>query len=218
MEIDKEEMLRRRKYEVALAASKRAEEKAATLKRATRSAKSRLLATTKSEKWHRMTLAWLEREVGYTGEMASARVWLRHQPIREYGHLLAPFAQNLPAATNIEIEVAAVKANFEDWNAKGNALLLDRAKRAYAAELESFRAWQRENPDKLGWRKKSATRAQGFLINRLAIAVGIELPSRLNRGDAHDWIVHNGGNPRLEPATHERPPQSPPHEDGMGAP
>jgi len=94
----------------------------------------------------------------------------------------------------------------------------------YAAELESFRAWQRENPDNLAWRKKPATRAQVFLIARLAVARGIESPSRLNRGDAHDWIEHNGGNPRLEPDAQEKitqprlDPEAPPHEDGMGEP
>ncbi len=197
MEYDREAARRRRDYEKALAAKAQLEEKLARLSRATRNAKSRLLATTKSEQWHRMTLGWLDREAGYTGEMAPARVWLRHQTVHEYVQLLAPHAVEMPDATNVAIEVAAVRANLADWSAKGEALLLDRAKRAYMEDLASFARWQREHPGEDGWRKKPATSAQGFLVSRTAATLGIDAPLRMTRGEAFDWLERHGGNLRL---------------------
>lgn len=197
MEYDREAARRRRDYEKALAAKAQLEEKLAKLSRATRNAKSRLLATTKSEQWHRMTLGWLDREAGYTGEMAPARVWLRHQSIHDYIELLAPHAATMPGATNLDIEVAAVRANLDDWSARGEAMLLDRAKAAYAEDLAGFARWQREHPGEDGWRRKPATRAQGFLVNRTAATLGIDAPLRMTRGDAFDWLERHGGNLRL---------------------
>ncbi len=197
MEYDREAARRRRDYEKALAAKAQLEEKLARLSRVTRNAKSRLLATTKSEQWHRMALGWLDREAGYTGEMASARVWVRHQTIHDYIQLLAPYAATMPDATNLEIEVAAVHANLDDWSARGEALLLDRAKAAYAEDLAGFARWQREHPGEDGWRRKPATRAQGFLVSRTAATLGIDAPLRMTRGDAFDWLERHGGNLRL---------------------
>lgn len=212
MEYDREEMRRRREYEEALAAQKKLEEKLAGLKRAARTAKGRLLSsTTRSETWHRMSLGWLDRNAGYDGEMASARVYLRWLPIHDYLQALLPFAAEMPDdAANVEIEVAAVRANLDDWTARGNALLLDRAKRDYAAEAASFAAWQRDNPGRDAWRKKPPTRSQGFLVARMAAALNLEPPTRMNRGDAHDWIADHGGNPRLGDQT---PPSSPDEND-----
>lgn len=197
MEYDREAARRRRDYEKAMAAKAQLEERLAKLSRDARNAKSRLLATTKSEQWHRMTLGWLDREAGYTGEMASARVWLRHQTIQEYLQLLAPYAAGMLEAPNIELEVAAVRDNLDDWSAKGEALLLDRAKRDYREDLASFARWQREHPGEDAWRKKPATRAQGFLVSRTAAALGINAPLRMTRGDAFDWLERHGGNLRL---------------------
>lgn len=210
MDFDREESRRRREYDEALAAQKKLEEKLAALKRAARTAKGRLLSsTTRSETWHRMSLAWLDREAGYDGEMASARVYLRWLPVHDYVRALAPFAEAMPAATNLQIEVAAVKANLADWTARGDALLLHRAKRDYAAESASFAAWQQDHPDHDAWRRKPPTRSQGFLIARTAAALDVEPPLRMNRGEAHDWITRHGGNPRLAdaapPPTHPVP-------------
>lgn len=205
MDYDREEMRRRREYDKAMAAQNRMLEKVAELKRAARSAKSRLLATTRSEQWHRMALGWLDREAGYTGEMASARVWLRNQPLRTYVELMLQAANGMSSATNLEIEVAAVNANLAEWSAKGDALLLERAKRDYAADGASFEAWQREHPDHETWRRKPPTRAQGFLIARMTAALDIEPPVRPNRGEAHDWIAAHGGNPRLDDEGSDHP-------------
>lgn len=216
MDYDRDEMRRRREYDRARAAHDKMLEKLAELKRAARSAKSRLLATTRSEQWHRMTLGWLDREAGYTGEMASARVWLRSQPLRTYVDLMLQAANGMGSATNIEIEVAAVNAHLSEWAAKGDALLLERAKRDYAADAASFAAWQREHPDHETWRRKPPTRAQGFLIARMTVVLGIEPPLRPNRGEAHEWIAAHGGNHRLG-GEDTAPPPSPPRHGGGDA-
>ena len=197
MEYDAIEARRRREYEAAIAVERRAEERLAEIKRRARNAKGRLLSTTRSEQWHRMALAWLERDVGYTGEMAAARVWLRHQPLDAYIELVAPFAAAMPGATIIAAEVAAVRAHLDEWTKRGEALLLDRAARAYAEDVAGFRVWQRDHPDSNAWRRKAMTKSQGFLIGRMVAALDLEPPARMNRGEAHDWIEQRGGNPRL---------------------
>jgi hypothetical protein len=196
MEYDVTEARRRREYEAAIAAKRKAEERLAEINRKARNAKTRLLSTTRSEQWHRMSLAWLERDAGYTGEMASARVWLRHQPLDAYIALVAPFAAE-PGAASLAAEVAAVRANLTEWTKRGEALLLNRARRAYDEDVASFRVWQRDHPDNRSWRRKQMTRSQGFLIGRMAATLDVEPPIRMNRGEAHDWIEAHGGNPRL---------------------
>ena len=197
MDYDKDERRRRRELEKAQAAQNEMEQKLAKLKQVTRNAKTRLLATTRSEQWHRMSLAWVDRDAGYNGEMATARVWLRHMSPQDYIAIIAQFAEKMPGATNLQVEVAAVHANREVWNSLGETFLLDRAKRSYAAEAAKFRAWQQEHPDSDGWRKKPPTRDQGFLIGRMCAVLEIEAPTRMNRGEAHEWIERHGGNPRL---------------------
>lgn len=197
MDYDRNEGRRRRELEKALAAKKKLEARFAELTRKARTAKSRLLATTRHESWHRHALAWLDRDAGYDGEMASARVWLRSLPIHDYIAALAPHAEAMPDATNIHVEVAAVRAHHPEWTEKGDALLLDRARRDYADELEGFRVWQRDNPDKKDWRTRPPTSTQLFLISRNATRLGIDEPFNLDRGGAHDWIEAHGGNLRL---------------------
>ena len=197
MEYDAIETRRRRDYETMMAAKRKAEERLAEINRKARNAKSRLLSTTRSEQWHRMSLAWLERDAGYTGEMASARVWLRHQPFDAYISLIAPFAAVQPGASSIAAEIAAVRAHLDDWTKRGEALLLDRASSAYAEDVAGFRVWQRDHPDSTAWRRKPMTRSQGFLIGRMVAALDLEPPARMNRGEAHSWIEQHGGNPRL---------------------
>lgn len=214
MEYDAIETRRRRDYEMMMAAKRKAEERLAEINRKARNAKSRLLSTTRSEQWHRMSLAWLERDAGYTGEMASARVWLRHQPFDAYISLIAPFAAVQPGASSIAAEIAAVRAHLDDWTKRGEALLLDRASGAYAQDVAAFRVWQRDHPDSDAWRRKPMTRSQGFLIGRMVATLDLEPPARMNRGEAHDWIEQHGGNPRLagpqvDPDTPRGPPPFP---------
>ncbi|RVU02147.1 hypothetical protein EOE18_18010 [Novosphingobium umbonatum] len=200
MDYDREEMRLRRVYEKTMAAKKKLEERLARQKEEARSAKSRLQATTKSEQWHRMALAWLDRDAGYTGEMASARVWLKEQTMHKYIELIHAYVDQTKPQRIIDIEVAAVRANLVDWTAKGNALLLRRAYDGYVMECQSFRAWQQGHPDNVAWRKKPATRNQLLLIDRQASALRVPFPGKMNRGEAHDWIERHGGNLRLKAA------------------
>ena len=162
-----------------------------------------------------MALAWLERDAGYTGEMAAARVWLRRQPLDAYIKLVAPFAAAMPGATIIAAEFAAVRAHLDEWTKRGEALLLDRASRAYAEDVAAFRIWQRDNPGSDAWRRKAMTKSQGFLIGRMVAALDLEPPARMNRGEAHDWIEQHGGNPRLaSPPLDPDAPSGPPPASG----
>lgn len=212
MEYDAIEARRRREYEAAIAVERRAAERLTEIKRKARNAKSRLLSTTRSEQWHRMSLAWLERDAGYTGEMASARVWLRHQPFDAYISLIAPFAAVQPGVSSIAAEIAAVRAHLDKWTKRGEVLLLDRASRAYAKDVADFRVRQRDNPGSDAWRRKAMTKSQGFLVGRMVAALDLEPPARMNRGEAHDWIEQHGGNPRLAspPLDPDAPPGPPP--------
>jgi len=211
MEYDAIEARRRREYEAAIAVERRAAERLAEIKRKARNARGRLLSTTRSEQWHRMALAWLERDAGYTGEMAAARVWLRRQPLDAYIKLVAPFAAAMPGATIIAAEFAAVRAHLDEWTKRGEALLLDRASHAYAEDVAGFRVWQRDNPGSDAWRRKAMTKSQGFLIGRMVAALDLEPPARMNRGEAHDWIEQHGGNPRLaSPPLDPDAPHGPP--------
>lgn len=198
MNYDQMELRRRRELERASQRTKKLEEKLAAVRRKQRSAKLALLASTKSETWHRMSLGWLDRQVGYTGEMASARVWIRKLPLEDYVRLLALKANVMPDASNIAVEHACVLANLAEFTAKGDAYLLAQAKQAYAAEAAEFRKWQQSNSEANGWRSKRMTRQQAMLIMRMQTALGIDAPTDLNRGTAHDWIEQHGGNPRLE--------------------
>lgn len=197
MDYDAEEARRRRELEKAIKAQRKAEAKKAEVDRQARSALARLKATTASENWHRMRLRWLDRQKGYDGSMASARVWLRTLPFDQYLHLLAPYAAEMPRSSSLAIEVAAVRANLGLWNEKGEAFLLNEARKAYAEECARFAQWERDNPGKVGWRSKPATRKQRNLMLRTAAHLGIDAPARISCGDAHDWLQAQGGNLRL---------------------
>lgn len=220
MDFDREAARRSREYEEKLDIQRELERKLAELKREARSAKSRLLAaTTKSEPWHKFTLGSLDRDAKYAGEQASARLYVRSLSWEDYCPLMAGMAARMPAGTrNIDIEYALVCEHEESWSSMGDALLLQRAKVAYTADVASFRKWERENPDSDGWRRKPATRGQGFLIARMAQTLGIDPPTRLNRGDAHDWITDHGGNLRLasDAPLQNMPNGSPGEEDKSG--
>ncbi|EZP70385.1 hypothetical protein BV96_03350 [Sphingomonas paucimobilis] len=219
MDFNAEELRRRRAFEGARDAKAKADARAAKARQKVRAAKARLNATMRSEQWHRMSLGWLDREAGYTGEMASARVFLRTLPIRDYIQQISPYAASMPDATNIQMEAAAVRDNLDVWTKRGDALLLERARGDYAAECASFDKWERDNPDKGGWRTQKSTRAQWLLMLRTADALGIAPPRSANRGEAHDWLRAHGGNLRLAAAnsgtTGDMPP-TPDHPDDTG--
>lgn len=191
-----EESSRRKIGELAAAEAKlRAQMHELTKER--RSVKARLASTTKHENWHAHRLAHLDRLAGYSGEMASARIYIRSLPLTEYISALTPFAEQMPNADNLAIEVAAVKANHDDWHNRGEEIVLARARVAAEADHAGWEEWQSKNPTAQHWRDKPMTKGQFFLVSRTADLLSIIAPAKMTRGEAHDWLSAHGGNLRL---------------------
>lgn len=77
----------------------------------------------------------------------------------------------------------------------GEAVLFQRQYDAHRADCDSWKA-QPESL-KLGpWRQAIPSRVQQMLMIRMSQSLGLELPGDVTRGQAHDWIKANGGNPR----------------------
>ena len=116
---DKDEERRRRELEALKAKEAKLRAELASLNKDKQSAKSRLLSTTRHENWHVRRLAALDMLMGYVGEMASARIYVRSLPLDDYVAALRPFAVLMPGADNLSIEIAAVKANHDEWHRLG---------------------------------------------------------------------------------------------------
>lgn len=151
----------------------------------------------RAEKWHRYSLAHADREVGFEGEHALARMALRAQPVIEYVKLVGAYdsSGNLPL---VQCEFAAVIANLEALTAIGRDFLIARDRAGYEKESCDWIEWQSANPGSTGWRDRKPSSSQMHLVRRIAEAFGIEQPELATRGQAHDWIEANGGNPRLK--------------------
>lgn len=172
-------------------------EKIKQLKRIKR--QTEIVIKEKAEKWHRFSLAYDDRQAGYTGEMAVARAYLRSLPFAEALALIRPHAGS-PGMSFVDAELAAVQAELDELTAKGREILLARARKAYEAERDSWEEWRSKNPDRNDWRTKPASKMQLKLIERIVIYREIEeRPGKLNRGEAHDWIQEHEGNPRFGP-------------------
>ncbi|MFN6933914.1 MAG: hypothetical protein ACK4NZ_02045 [Tsuneonella sp.] len=77
----------------------------------------------------------------------------------------------------------------------GKSVLFDRQAATYRADCESWE--EQPHAIKTGrWRQARATRDQRMLMIRMAQTHGLSLPGDVTRGEAHDWIKANGGNPR----------------------
>ena len=194
---NKEEDKRRRELLAAQAKEAKLREKLDALRRKTLSAKARLNSSTKHENWHAHRLAHLDRLAGYTGEMASARIYVRSLPFDDYHAALSPFAKSMTKSSILDIEFAAVQHHHEDWQQMGEELVLERERKAAEADLAGWEKFQRENPDS-NWRANAMSRRQYFLIMRTSEQLGIEMPAgRMTRGQAHDWLQAHGANLRL---------------------
>lgn len=83
-----------------------------------------------------------------------------------------------------------------EWaRAKGAWLQWKRLEAIYRSEVEDFR-----NSDAFhrpGWRRKTITRNQYYLIGEIHRILGIAVPPLATRGQAYDVIALNGGNPRF---------------------
>ena len=197
---DREGDRRRRELRKAEALKAELEAKLAELRRRARSARSRLKSTTRHETWHVHRLAAQDRQAGYDGEMAEARHYLRSLPTRLYIEAIAQFARAMPDAPIVEVEVTAVRANLDGWTEASKAMLYERARQAYEAECRSFETWAADHPGEQDWRDRPATRPQWMLIRRTVEALQLnDMPSRLNCGEAYDWLQQHGANVRFRP-------------------
>lgn len=149
-----------------------------------------------AEKWHRFALAHHDREAGYEGDHALARMALRAQPFDKYVNLIRPYV-SLTTTALVQCELAAVIANLNAWTATGREILMQRDQAAYEKERHEWEEWQSANPAAIEWREREPTKGQLQLVRRIVEAKEIETPTLKTRGEAHDWIAANGGNPRL---------------------
>jgi hypothetical protein len=87
----------------------------------------------------------------------------------------------------------------------GLAISWEFARAARARATADFLAHDAGDPRKL-WRKRQATPLQRYDIHLIEMRLGIEAPTNLRRGTAHDWIAKMGGHPDfwIPPA---RPPE-----------
>lgn len=164
-----------------------------------RKALARALAASdeKQEKWHRFKLAYADRQAGFEGSHADARDELRQLPVYDYCRRVIDGIAEGSKTTLVEAELIAVKSDFEKLTAAANARYLARDEASYLEVLTKWREHDRANPNDGGWRAKAATREQWLLIARVVAAKAIEGPAaKITRGEAHDWIEANGGNPR----------------------
>ena len=213
---DKDEERRRRELEALKAKEAKLRAELASLNKDKQSAKSRLLSTTRHENWHVRRLAALDMLMGYVGEMASARIYVRSLPLDDYVAALRPFAVLMPGADNLSIEIAAVKANHDEWHRLGEEIVLERERKAAAADRASWEEWRAKNPEQNEWRGKPMTRRQYFLVSRTADHLGIRMPSQMTRGESCDWLESHGGNLRLARDGDGTPTVPPVSEGGSG--
>ena len=213
---DKDEERRRRELEALKAKETKLREELASLNKEKQTAKSRLLSTTRHENWHFRRLASLDMLMGYVGEMASARIFVRSLSLDDYVAALRPYAVLMPGADNLSIEVAAVKANHDEWHRLGEEIVLERERQAAEAERASWEDWRAKNPEQNEWRGKPMTRRQYFLISRTADHLGIRMPGQMTRGEACDWLESHGGNLRLNRDGEEGPEATPESDGGVG--
>lgn len=163
--------------------------------------KRELLATTarledRAEKWHRYALAYDDRMIGYTGEQAIARGFLREMPFDQYSDLVRK-QSNDGTMSLIAAELATVNKHFDRLTELGREMLLKRDRFIYDKELAEWQEWHRQNPDKDDWRSRKPSKGQFMLIERIAEDRKVSVPQLTDRGEAHDWIEQHGGNPRL---------------------
>lgn len=176
------------------------QERMQAARKAARAAARSVAKATGSKSFNAHALYAHQEAVGYSAEHANALYYLRTLPLDAYLAELRPFADAKPRNSLIAIEHEAVSTKLKEWDELGAVLYLDQEWRAYAKDCDAFRQWQAENPDKVGWREKPATRRQYFLMWRTAMACDIEYPKSIKRGAAHDWLNEHGANRRLKAA------------------
>lgn len=114
------------------------------------------------------------------------------------GALLAIFSAGHHASASFVdlIRSALEDAALREWaRAKGVWLQWKRLEAIYRQEVEDFR-----NSDAFarpGWRRKSITRDQEYMIGEIQRILGVPEPKLATRGQAFEFIAAHGGNPRF---------------------
>ncbi len=154
-------------------------------------------AKAKAEKWHRFSLAHHLREIGYEGEHAIALMALRSMPLETYlKHVRSAVLETTEPM--IASEHRFLQANLAALTTIGSKSLLKRDQEAYSREHRKWEDWQRANPEQTAWRSLMPGKQQMELVMRIVEAKGLATPTLATRGEAHDWISDQGGNPRLQ--------------------
>ncbi len=204
MDYEREKKKLEAQHEAAKTRLEKEEAKRKALKRELRASAAKL--EDRAEKWHRYALAHNDRLMGYTGEQAIARAYLRAMPFEKYVDLVRKQSSG-GTMSLVAAEFATVTKHVGQLTEFGRAVLLERDRSAYEKELSGWQEWHRHNPGKDGWRSRKPSKGQIMLIERIADDRGVGVPSLLNRGDAHDWIEQQGGNPRLAPDAPKATPE-----------
>lgn len=154
-------------------------------------------AKAKAEKWHRFSLAHHLREIGYEGEHAIALMSLRSMPLETYTKYVRSAVVEATEPM-LASECRFIQANLAALTAAGNKILLKRDQDTYFREHQKWEDWQRANPGQTAWRQLNPGKQQIELVMRIVEAKGLATPTLATRGEAHDWISDQGGNPRLQ--------------------
>lgn len=131
-----------------------------------------------------------------------------------------------PIALQWLVEAALDEGGSVDLPTAMRALLRDEARAGYLVDLGVWARWQWEKTvyceavDRFeagekadrAWRDRPITSAQAYIIEEIVSAnrtanPDFKPPSMPTRGEAHDWIRQQGGNPRF---ANDRSPPEPP--------
>lgn len=161
-------------------------------------ARARAASENQHEVYHRMKLAYYDRQAGFEGRHADARDELRRYPVTEYYEIVGEVVADPARVTMVDAEFAAVEKHLDFLTEQANKRYLQRDAAAYREAQAKWEEHDRTRPNAGGWRGKAATREQWILIDRIVAAFAVNRPGRMTRGEAHDWIQANGGNPRYD--------------------
>lgn len=83
-----------------------------------------------------------------------------------------------------------------EWaRAKGVWLQWKRLEVVYRKEIIDFR--NSDAFDRPGWRERSITKSQHYMIGEIVRILGVAKPRLATRGEAFNFIAYHGGNPRF---------------------
>lgn len=159
-------------------------------------ARAQAASENQHEIYHRMKLAYYDRQQGFEGRHADARDELRRLPLAEYCRVVQEGVADPARITLVAAELATVKRHLDGLTERANKRYLARDEAEYRETQAKWEEHHRSHPNAGGWRGKPATREQWILIDRIVSVIGVDRPGKMTRGEAHDWIRGHGGNPR----------------------